>query len=152
MFHFKVSKGNTGEFIPFEKKKGYSLVIAARVSLQRVPCISLPSASISQEKALATVRPLLGGGRIRFSGQGSPLGPAWNFSSESNEFPSQVLLETFLLSSVIDNQNPCDEQKEPSDNDRSEKGPTSEEAFRCLETAVRWLEQPKESDALQMLL
>ncbi|GBM30289.1 hypothetical protein AVEN_52693-1 [Araneus ventricosus] len=63
----------------------------------------------------------------------------------------QVLSDDEIIVSVIDNQNPCDEQKEPSDNDRSEKGPTSEEAFRCPETAMRWFEQSEESDALQML-
>lgn len=63
----------------------------------------------------------------------------------------QVLTDDEIIASVINDQDPCDDEEEPSDNDRAEKGPSSEEAFHCLETAMKWLEQQEECDAVQLL-
>ncbi|GBM69125.1 hypothetical protein AVEN_6358-1 [Araneus ventricosus] len=37
----------------------------------------------------------------------------------------------------------CEDEEDPSDNDRAEKGAYSEESFHCLETPMRRLEQEK---------
>ncbi|PSN40487.1 hypothetical protein C0J52_05238 [Blattella germanica] len=63
----------------------------------------------------------------------------------------QVLMDDEIIASVIDDQDLCDEEKEPSDEDCAEKGPSSEEAFHCLETAMKWVEQQEECDAVQLL-
>ncbi|PSN48413.1 hypothetical protein C0J52_12094, partial [Blattella germanica] len=56
----------------------------------------------------------------------------------------QVLTDDEIIASVIDDQDLCDE-------DCAEKGPSSEEAFHCLETAMKWVEQQEECDAVQLL-
>ncbi|GBN92223.1 hypothetical protein AVEN_247085-1 [Araneus ventricosus] len=61
-----------------------------------------------------------------------------------------VLMEDEIVARVIDDQNPCIDE-ELSGNDCAEKGPSSKEAFYCLETAMRWLEQQEECDAIQLL-
>ncbi|GBN86869.1 hypothetical protein AVEN_173194-1, partial [Araneus ventricosus] len=53
---------------------------------------------------------------------------------------------------VIDDQDPCDDEEEPSDNDRAEKGASIEEAFRYFETAMKWLQQQEECDVVQWLV
>ncbi|PSN48884.1 hypothetical protein C0J52_09662 [Blattella germanica] len=63
----------------------------------------------------------------------------------------QVLTDDEIIASVIDDQDLCDEEEEPSDEDCAEKGPSSEEAFHCLETAMKWVEQQEECDAVQLL-
>ncbi|PSN54112.1 hypothetical protein C0J52_09475 [Blattella germanica] len=63
----------------------------------------------------------------------------------------QVLTADEIIASVIDDQDLCDEEEEPSDEDCAEKGPSSEEAFHCLETAMKWVEQQEECDAVQLL-
>ncbi|PSN56241.1 hypothetical protein C0J52_00377 [Blattella germanica] len=56
----------------------------------------------------------------------------------------QVLTDDEIIASVIDDQDLCDEEEEPSDEDYAEKGPSSEEGFHCLETAMKWVEQQEE--------
>ncbi|PSN33634.1 hypothetical protein C0J52_14258 [Blattella germanica] len=51
----------------------------------------------------------------------------------------QVLTDDEIIASVINDQDLCDEEEEPSDEDCAEKGPSSEEAFHCLETAMKIL-------------
>lgn len=63
----------------------------------------------------------------------------------------QVLTDDEIIDSVIDDQEPCNDEEEPSGDDRAEKGPSSEEAFHCLETAMKWLEQQEECDTVQLL-
>ncbi|PSN51445.1 hypothetical protein C0J52_08992 [Blattella germanica] len=63
----------------------------------------------------------------------------------------QVLTNDEIIASIIDDQDLCDEEEEPSDEDCAEKGPSSEEAFHCLETAMKWVEQEEECDAVQLL-
>ncbi|XP_067136916.1 jerky protein homolog-like [Centruroides vittatus] len=63
----------------------------------------------------------------------------------------QILSDDEIIASVIDNQDPCDDEEEPSDDNRAEKGPSSEEAFHGLETAMKWLEQQEECDTIQLL-
>ncbi|PSN44442.1 hypothetical protein C0J52_23952 [Blattella germanica] len=63
----------------------------------------------------------------------------------------QVLTDDEIIASVIDDQDLCDEEEEPSDEDCAEKGPSSEEAFHCLETTMKWVEQQEECDAVQLL-
>jgi hypothetical protein len=46
-----------------------------------------------------------------------------------------------------DNEEPDDDEDHVEEN----KGPSHEEAFHCLETAMKWLERQDESDALQLL-
>ncbi|GBM88513.1 hypothetical protein AVEN_25098-1 [Araneus ventricosus] len=53
---------------------------------------------------------------------------------------SEMLADDETNASVIDDQDSRDDEGEHSDNDRDEKGPSSEEAFNCLETALKWLE------------
>ncbi|GBN30041.1 hypothetical protein AVEN_175416-1 [Araneus ventricosus] len=50
-----------------------------------------------------------------------------------------VLADDEIIASVIDNQDSCDNEEEPSDIDRAERGPSSEKAFHCLEMAMKWL-------------
>ncbi|XP_023214516.1 jerky protein homolog-like [Centruroides sculpturatus] len=79
----------------------------------------------------------------------------------------QVFSDDEIVASIIDNQQepsddeeepsddeeePSDDEEEPCDNDHAEKCPSSEEAFHCLETAIKWLEQQEECDAVQLLL
>ncbi|PSN32121.1 hypothetical protein C0J52_26854 [Blattella germanica] len=59
----------------------------------------------------------------------------------------QVLTYDEIIASVIDDQDLCNEEEDPSDEDCAEKGPSSEEAFHCLETAMKWVEQQEECDA-----
>ncbi|PSN56479.1 hypothetical protein C0J52_08436 [Blattella germanica] len=63
----------------------------------------------------------------------------------------QVLTDDEIIASVIDDQDLCDEEEEPSEEGCAEKGPSSEEAFHCLETVMKWVEQEKECDAVQLL-
>ncbi|GBM00881.1 hypothetical protein AVEN_257385-1 [Araneus ventricosus] len=56
----------------------------------------------------------------------------------------QILANDENIVGVIDYQDPCDDDEEPSENDRAEKGPSTEEAFHCLETVIKWLEQQEE--------
>ncbi|PSN33438.1 hypothetical protein C0J52_17959 [Blattella germanica] len=63
----------------------------------------------------------------------------------------QALTDDEIIASVIDDQDLCDEAEVPSDEDCAEKGPSSEEAFHCLETAMKWVEQQEECDAVQLL-
>ncbi|XP_067123781.1 jerky protein homolog-like [Centruroides vittatus] len=63
----------------------------------------------------------------------------------------QISSDDEIIASVIDNQDPCDDEEEPSDDNHAEKGPSSEEAFHGLETAMKWLEQQEECDAIQLL-
>ncbi|GBL90433.1 hypothetical protein AVEN_178860-1 [Araneus ventricosus] len=44
----------------------------------------------------------------------------------------QALVDDEISSSVIDEQDPCDGEEEPSDNDSAEKVPSSEEDLRRL--------------------
>ncbi|GBO20981.1 hypothetical protein AVEN_221479-1 [Araneus ventricosus] len=44
----------------------------------------------------------------------------------------QVLADDEIIASAIDGQDSCDDEEEPSDSDRAEKGLSSEEAFHCL--------------------
>ncbi|XP_067140340.1 jerky protein homolog-like [Centruroides vittatus] len=64
---------------------------------------------------------------------------------------SQILSDDEIIASVIDNQDSCNDEEEPNNADHAEKGPSSEEAFHCLETALKWLEQQEECDAIQLL-
>ncbi|GBM41863.1 hypothetical protein AVEN_110984-2-1, partial [Araneus ventricosus] len=50
---------------------------------------------------------------------------------------------------VSDYRDSCDDEEEPNNNDRAEKRPFSEEAFHCLETAMKSIEQQEECDADQ---
>ncbi|GBO23439.1 hypothetical protein AVEN_238-1 [Araneus ventricosus] len=43
------------------------------------------------------------------------------------------------------------DKKESSNNDLAEKEPNSEEAFHCLEKAMKWLKREEECDAIQLL-
>ncbi|PSN39324.1 hypothetical protein C0J52_23598 [Blattella germanica] len=63
----------------------------------------------------------------------------------------QVLTDDEIIASVVDDQDLCDKEEEPSDEDCAEKGPSIEEAFYCLETAMKWVEQQEECDAVQLL-
>ncbi|XP_067136655.1 jerky protein homolog-like [Centruroides vittatus] len=63
----------------------------------------------------------------------------------------QVLSDDEIIAGVIDDQDPCDDEEEPSDDDCAEKVPSSEEAFHGLETAMKWLKQQEECDAVQLL-
>lgn len=56
-----------------------------------------------------------------------------------------------IIVSLIDDQDSCDNQKKLSDNHRAGKGPSSEEAIHCLDTAMKWLEQLTEGDTVQLL-
>ncbi|KAJ8886665.1 hypothetical protein PR048_012877 [Dryococelus australis] len=62
----------------------------------------------------------------------------------------QVLTDNEIIASVINDQDPCDNKEEPS-SDHTEKGPSSEEAFHCLETVMKWFAQQEECDAVQLL-
>ncbi|PSN51664.1 hypothetical protein C0J52_09618, partial [Blattella germanica] len=63
----------------------------------------------------------------------------------------QVLTDDEIIASAIDDLDLCDEEEEPSDENCAEKGPSNEEAFHCLETAMKWVEQQEECDAVQLL-
>ncbi|PSN40283.1 hypothetical protein C0J52_22089 [Blattella germanica] len=62
-----------------------------------------------------------------------------------------LLTDDENIASVNDDQDLCNKEEEPSDEDCAEKGPSSEEAFHCLETAMKWVEQQEECDAVQLL-
>ncbi|PSN52892.1 hypothetical protein C0J52_03004 [Blattella germanica] len=53
----------------------------------------------------------------------------------------RVLTDDEIIASVIDDQDLCDEEEEPSDEDCAEKGPS----------AMKWVEQQEECDAVQLL-
>ncbi|GBM68883.1 hypothetical protein AVEN_117459-1 [Araneus ventricosus] len=43
------------------------------------------------------------------------------------------------------------DKEESCDNNLAEKGPSSEEAFQCIELTVKWLKQHEDSDVVKLL-
>ncbi|GBN03874.1 hypothetical protein AVEN_232715-1 [Araneus ventricosus] len=62
-----------------------------------------------------------------------------------------LLADDGIVASVIDDQDPRNDKKKHSDDERIGKGPSIEEAFHCLEKAMKWSEQQEEYDAIQLL-
>ncbi|UYV63196.1 hypothetical protein LAZ67_2003404 [Cordylochernes scorpioides] len=52
---------------------------------------------------------------------------------------------------VVDDHGSSDNEDEFRDDEQVEKGPSNEEDFHCLETAMKWLEQQEECNTFQFV-
>ncbi|UYV65667.1 hypothetical protein LAZ67_3005030 [Cordylochernes scorpioides] len=72
------------------------------------------------------------------------LAKSWNklLSSEESITASEELPNSQFCR--VDDQGSSDNEEELRDDDKVEKRPSNEEAFHCLETAMKWLDQQEE--------
>ncbi|UYV73078.1 hypothetical protein LAZ67_10001757 [Cordylochernes scorpioides] len=74
-----------------------------------------------------------------------------NSSCDVNDPGYQLLTDDEIIESVVDDQGSSDNKEELRDDDHVDKGPSNEEAFHCLGTAMKWLEQQEECNTVQLL-